>query len=339
MLPRLLELLVCPICKLEFTLENYLSEGENIIRGLLICSCGKRYPIINSVPRILSDTFNMSSATSRVLLDQKQFQTKKSFGYQWRIFKKMSDGFEDNFLNYIYPIKKSFFKGKLGLDAGCGFGRHIFYAAQFGAEMVGIDFSESIDSAYQNTKHLSNVHLVQCDIYSLPFKEEIFDFIYCIGVLHHLPDPEVGFKSLFRFLKKKAPLLIWVYSRRRKFTNFCIEAIRKMTRILPLKVILVISFIMAYFDWVFFVLPYKFMLKLKLPKKIIDRITFPRIRLYAQYPFEVSCADWFDRLSPPIRFYYDADEVRQWFVNMKMNNIKVSETGLYGWRGYGERQG
>ena len=170
-------------------------------------------------------------------------------------------------------------------------------------------------------------------------KKEIFDFIYSIGVLHHLPDPEAGFKSLLYLLKKKSPIFIWVYSSTRKFTIFFIEALRKITRILPLRLILIVSFIMACFDWAFFILPYKVMLKLNLPQDLLNRIVFPRIRLYAQYPFEVSCADWFDRLSPPIRFYYNADEVRQWFKNMKMGNIKISETGLYGWRGYGERKG
>ena len=338
MSPKLLKLLVCPVCKQEFNVEAHLSEGTNIMEGQLICPCGKKYPIVNSIPRILPDAFNESPVKSRASFDYIQTWTKKSFGYQWRIFKKMSDKFEDNFLNYIYPIEKSFFKGKLGLDAGCGFGRHIFYAARFGAEMVGIDLSEAIDATYQNTKHLPNVHLVQCDIYNLPFKEESFDFIYSIGVLHHLPDPEAGFRCLFYLLKKKFPIFIWVYSSTRKLANFAIEAIRRVTRILPLRVILIVSFVMAFFDWAFLIFPYKLMLKLKIPQTFLKRIVFSRIRLYAQYPFEVSCADWFDRLSPPIRFYYNADEVRRWFENMKMSNIMVSETGLYGWRGYGERQ-
>ena len=153
-----------------------------------------------------------------------------------------------------------------------------------------------------------------------------------------MPDPEAGFRSLYHLLKIKSPLFIWVYSSTRKFTILCIEAIRRVTRILPLRCILVVSFLVAYFDWIFFILPYKLMLKLKLPQKFINRIVLPRIRLYAQYPFEVSCADWFDRLSPPIRFYYNAEEIRQWFKNMKMDNIRISETGLYGWRGYGERR-
>ncbi len=338
MVARLLEILVCPLCKSKFSVKSSVTSGAHIVEGLLLCRCGMKFPIINSIPRILPGFIERPSVSKTDVFEKKQALTKKSFGYQWMIFKKMSPAFENNFMNYIYPIKKSFFIGKLGLDAGCGFGRHIYYAAQFGAEMVGIDLSEAIDSTYHNTKHLANVHLVQCDIYNLPFRKEVFDFIYSIGVLHHLPDPEAGFKSLLPYLKKKSPVFIWVYSNKRKLTNFLIESLRKMTLRLPLKVILCISFFMAFIEWAILILPYKMMQKLKIPQSVLNKAVFARIRLYAQYPFQVSCADWFDRLSPPIRFYYSGDEIRQWFKNIGADNIFVSETGLYGWRGYGEKQ-
>lgn len=312
-----------------------LAKGEDVIDGLLLCPCGKKYPIINSIPRILPDFLNSKSKHS---FEQKQAWTGRSFGYQWSIFKSMSDKFEGNFLNYIYPIEEDFFKGKLGLDAGCGFGRHIFYSAQFGAEMVGIDISAAIDSAYQNTKHLSGVHLVQCDIYNLPFRPETFDFAYSIGVLHHLPDPEIGFRNLTKYVRRESAVFIWVYSKKRKFTNTVIEAIRRFTPHLPLKVILFISYVMASLEWIFLILPYRLIQVMKIPHTFLEKIVLARIRLYAEYPFQISCADWFDRLSPPIRFYYNAEEVRQWFQNLNMSNIKVSETGLYGWRGYGEKR-
>jgi len=329
MLLRLLDFLVCPICKNSLKLAVRLKEEENIVQGFLICPCGKSYPIVNSIPRILPEA-SFSNAD--------QCRTMETFGFQWNIFNKMSSKFEDNFLNYIYPVKKDFFNGKLGLDAGCGFGRHIFYAAQFGAEMIGMDLSSAIDSTYANTKNFKNIHLVQCDIYNLPFKKETFDFIYSIGVLHHLPDPEKGFKSLAPFLKKDASIFVWVYSKRRKFANFIIETFRKLTRKLPLKLIFFVSYLLAFLEWVLLIMPYKMIRALGVPQKFADKIFFARIRLYSQYPFQVSCADWFDRLSPPIRFYYNCEELKQWFEGVKLVNIIISETGLYGVRGYGEKR-
>jgi len=42
--------------------------------------------------------------------------------------------------------------------------------------------------------------VVQADIYKLPFPQ-IFDYAFSVGVLHHLPDPRAGFKSLAEKVK------------------------------------------------------------------------------------------------------------------------------------------
>src|SRR3990172_2722911 len=108
----------------------------------------------------------------------------------------MVEAFGEGFLTYIHPLGPEFFPGKLVLDAGCGFGRHLYYAAEFGAEVVGVDFSAAVEAARANTAGCKGIHLVQADIYRLPFREASFDFAYSLGVLHHLPDPERGFQAL-----------------------------------------------------------------------------------------------------------------------------------------------
>ena len=58
---------------------------------------------------------------------------------------------EENFRSYFEPlVKRDDFAGKLVLDAGCGFGRHAFYAAKFGAEVLAMDLSEAVEAAYEN---------------------------------------------------------------------------------------------------------------------------------------------------------------------------------------------
>ena len=241
-----------------------------------------------------------------------------------------------NFLNYIYPVKPQFFEGKIGLDAGCGFGRHLFYAAEFGAEMIGVDLSEAVEAAYRNTKHLPNVHIIQADIYNLSFRDNSFDFIYSIGVLHHLPDPKEGFKSLLPLLKSGGAIFIWVYSTARPGLNYLIELIRKVTTKIPYKPLKYLCFLAASLEWILLIKPYKILSTKSISKNLINHIAPSRIKLYAQYPFQVSYADWFDRLSAPIRFYYSEDDIRQWFEEANLRNIIVSPTGAYGWRGFGE---
>ena len=44
-----------------------------------------------------------------------------------------------------------------------------------------------------------------------PVKEVAFDYLYCLGVLQHTPDPERAFKVLPKFLKKGGKIAIDVY--------------------------------------------------------------------------------------------------------------------------------
>jgi SAM-dependent methyltransferase len=45
----------------------------------------------------------------------------------------------------------------------------------------------------------------------LPIKDCSFDFAYCLGVLHHTPEPLVGLTDTVRSLKPGAPLLVYLY--------------------------------------------------------------------------------------------------------------------------------
>ena len=76
-------------------------------------------------------------------------------------------------------------------------GRHAVIASQFGAKaVIGLDLGDAVDAAFQNTRHLPGVSIVQGDIYFPPLKDGAFDAAYSLGVLHHLPDPGRGFRAL-----------------------------------------------------------------------------------------------------------------------------------------------
>ena len=330
----LYDILMCPKCNGKFDVQIASKENNDILEGRLQCKCGSEYPIINSIPRILDDV-----SEEGLKFKALKKKTKKSFGYQWTSFSEMACSFRDNFLNYIWPLDESFFKDKLGLDAGCGFGRHIYNAARFGAKMVGLDISEAINSTQKNTQSQENVFLVQSDIYNAPLSSEKFDFVYSIGVLHHLPDPEKGFKKLIPLVKPGGSVFIWVYSSKRRFTIFFLEILRKFTHRLPLRLIKYISFIAATIDYCLFIFPAKLLGKVPAVNKVVDKVLFERVKVYRKYPFQVIYADWFDRLSPPLRFYYDKPDIERWFKDAGLEDVQVSPTGLYGWRGYGVKKG
>jgi len=261
-------------------------------------------------------------------------RTRRSFGYQWTVFGQMSDQFREDFLNYIYPVTPEFFVGKRGLDAGCGFGRHLYYAAQFGARMIGLDFSQAITRAKEITIGLDNVQLVQGNIQRPPLRPRSLDFVYSIGVLHHTPDPESAFRALLPLIRPGGVIFIWVYSKSRTLTNAALEGVRQMTSRLPLRLTRILSLAGGLVDWFGFILPYRLLRRLLGPS--VDRFIFPRVKLYARHSFQIVYADWFDRLSAPVRHYYDGKDLAVWAARAGLINVKISPTGLYGWRLYGE---
>jgi SAM-dependent methyltransferase len=314
-------------------LEAGSQEGDQIMRGALVCGCGSRYPIVDSIPRLVARNDGETTA-----FDGLQERTRRSFGYQWTTFGDMVERFREDFLGYT-GMPPEFFRGKVGLDAGCGFGRHLYYAASMGAEMVGMDFSAAAVQAYRNVQSLAHADVVQGDIFRPPFRGQAFDFVYSIGVLHHLPDPERGFRSLLPLVKPGGAILIWVYSKSRHWTNALLEAARRCTSRLPFRALKALSFLGAAVDWACFIGPYKAAVRCGPFGAVAERFIFPRIKLYARYPFQVAYADWFDRLSAPVRYYYDEADLQGWAQRAGLRQVRISPTGHYGFRLYGEVQG
>ena len=155
--------------------------------GTLECAgCTKQFPIVRGVPRF-ADLEGV---------DPEKAATASSFGFEWQHFTQQDERYGDQLLGWIAPVKPEFFKNKVVLDGGCGKGRHMLLASSWGArDVVGVDLSDAVESAFAATRESSNVHVVQADICHLPLKSA-FDYAFSVGVLDHIPDPFVGFKSL-----------------------------------------------------------------------------------------------------------------------------------------------
>ena len=368
---RMLDLLICPECQSpeQLKLEVYSEFKANLVQGnkvevetgVLTClACKRQYPIINGIPRMLPDNLisNLLSYHSDFFQEhsiklpesiadeivQAKKRTLSSFSFQWNVFSEMYEVWEENFLDYVYPLQPDFFNGKLGLDAGCGFGRHLYYSTKFGAEMVGLDLSEAVESAYNNTKQLPNVHIVQGDIYNPPFREGLsavaqagtFDFIYSIGVLHHLPDPQGGFTSLTRFLKPNATIFAWVYGQRYGISQKISVFLRWFTTKMDYRLLHAFCFSIALSLRTFSHLPYKVICKVPGLRRIAEKLP---IKEHHRYPFKVVVADAFDRLSVPIVNYYTAEQFRKWFDDAGLVDVKIIERfrNNVSWRGFGRK--
>ena len=120
------------------------------------------------------------------------------FGYEWNRFCDFDyDEEVASLRTWFQPRRLEDLSGLVLLEAGCGMGRHAVIAANQGAKtVIGLDLGNAVEAAFQNTRHLPSVSIVQGDIYFPPFKDGTFDAAYSLGVLHHLPEPSRGFRAL-----------------------------------------------------------------------------------------------------------------------------------------------
>jgi SAM-dependent methyltransferase len=102
------------------------------------------------------------------------------------------------------------------LVAGCGTSQAVIYAMREpDARVTGIDVSEtSLDHSrkLQQKYGLKNLGLERLAIEDAGGLGGLFDEIVCTGVLHHLPDPDLGLRSLRAVLARGGAMRIMIYA-------------------------------------------------------------------------------------------------------------------------------
>lgn len=103
------------------------------------------------------------------------------------------------------------------LDAGCGTGVGTEYLVHLNpqASVVGIDLSSgALEVAKERCQRsgANSVEFHHLSLYDVGQLSGEFDLINCVGVLHHLPDPQRGIKALASKLSPGGLLHIFVYA-------------------------------------------------------------------------------------------------------------------------------
>jgi len=172
---------------------------------MLVTVDGNEIPVVNGVPRFVPSD-----------------QYTSSFSFQWQHYKTTlhDEGHQTEFSQQDFEKKfgltEAEVSGKLVLDAGCGTGRLSEMLAKWGAYVVAVDLSTSVDIAHRHLAGFERIAVFQGDIGNLPFRPESFDFVISSGVLHHTPDTRVYAERLVHFVKPGGEFAIWVYGPRFK---------------------------------------------------------------------------------------------------------------------------
>jgi 2-polyprenyl-3-methyl-5-hydroxy-6-metoxy-1,4-benzoquinol methylase len=192
------EVLLCPACR-----GGRPERGEE---AYACPACGRSYPVLEGVPRLLEDVPEGSRQVQRVF----DFEHRR-YGDSW--YTRFEPRLVDQFLEEC-ELPAEFFRGKRVLDAGCGSGRWSYALAELGADVVAFDLtSGGIEMAHEQLGDRDNVSICQADLFEPPFAPESFDFVMSWGVLHHTPDTRRAFRSIAPLVKAGGTLFVMVYER------------------------------------------------------------------------------------------------------------------------------
>jgi arsenite methyltransferase len=223
-----LDLLVDPISRAPLGVEDG-GDGVGEAREGVLTAEGRRYPIVNGIPRLVAP------------LDAAQEQTASSFAYKW----SRRDSYESTELadaartwlldrygfTDVDEMRAHFGAAERILDAGCGSG----FSAKLWTEgweeppeWIGLDVSEAVDIARVRLAYLAHADFVQADVLRLPFADETFDVAFAEGVLHHTPSTWDALESLVRVLRVGGEVCFYVYRQKAPVREFADDHVRQM---------------------------------------------------------------------------------------------------------------
>jgi SAM-dependent methyltransferase len=215
------------------------------------------------------------------------------------------------------------------MDVGCGTGANGAVIAEWGArEVFCVDLSSAVVAAFANTRHLDNVHVVQADLFSLPFASDQFTLIYSIGVLHHSPDTKKAFLSLLPFLRENGVIAVWVYEDRGGIQQRLSDRLRAVTTRMHPRLLYRICWLAV---------PGYYLYKIPFLGKLILHFLPP----FSTEPYwEDRVLDTFDWYSPIYQWKHTYPEIYKWFKEAKLEDIHILEVPVSMWarKGLGKRK-
>jgi ubiquinone/menaquinone biosynthesis C-methylase UbiE len=139
--------------------------------------------------------------------------TVDSFGEEWKAFHGFDEAelmkLGDEYFDIV--TEEMINKDTTLLEVGCGSGRFLKYLSSKAGRLVGVDPSEAIFAADELLGKNEKIMLVRASANDLPFKDESFDFVCSIGVLHHIPNTFKALQACVDKVKKGGYFYTYLY--------------------------------------------------------------------------------------------------------------------------------
>ena len=141
------------------------------------------------------------------------WKTVESFGDEWNRFASFTDEETGRAGDQYFDIvtREMANDSTVALDIGCGTGRWSKYLSPRVRFVEALDPGEAVRAAVPYTAPCGNVRITQAGYGSLPFAPASFDFVFSLGVVHHVPETGKAIAEAASMLKDGGWLLLYVY--------------------------------------------------------------------------------------------------------------------------------
>jgi SAM-dependent methyltransferase len=213
--------------------------------------------------------------------------------------------------------------GRRVADLGSGTGRIVHMLLEAGAAHVtAIEPSDAFPVLQANTAQWGDrVRCLRLPGDALPPDADV-DWVFSIGVLHHVPDPRPIVRAAFRALRPGGTMAVWLYGREGNGLYLgLVGPLRAVTTRLPHAVLAAVSTVLTVALGVYVaacrVLP--------LPlgdymRRVIARLSFAKRYLVV-----------YDQLNPAYARYYTSDEARALLADAGFVDVRLYHRHGYSW--------
>ena len=265
------------------------------------------------------------------MIDYKSKDSISDFGKRFKYHNKIDDywGSLEMLNDIVNPFDLSLIKNKIICEIGVGSGRILKNLIKLSPKKIyAIEPSESIEVAKKNNEY-SEVEILFKKIpgQMINFNNEI-DYIFSIGVIHHIPEAEIVCKKVYESLKPKGKFVIWLYGKEgNELYLFIFNNLRKITRYMPDKFLNLFSIFLNLFLSI-----YIFFCKyLNLPLKNY------MINVLKKCSFEKRKYIIFDQLNPSYSKYYTKRDVETLLTKSGFKKFEIFNRHQYSWTAIAEK--
>lgn len=252
-------------------------------------------------------------------------RTIKDFGKQWLRYSD-NEGYYGS-LELLADILSPFLKidelkNCMVAEIGSGTGRIVNMLLESGVQhVVAVEPSDAFAVLARNIRNSEKVTCLKIPGDQLPAYGDL-DYIFSIGVLHHIPDPKPVIGAAFKALQHGGHFFVWLYGKEGNESYLAlIKPLRALTRKLPHQALATLVWLIYHPLNLYIRLCHRFPLPLReYLLSILEKMSPEKRRLIM-----------YDQLNPAYAKYYTKSEAENLLLNGGFKNIRIHHRHGYSW--------